>query len=104
VIYTVFASLVENLIWNHTRLDDHRFECRMSWKRVAFISITNLAGVILTLGLYHPFAKVRMLKYRVESMALIPAAGLDHFLADAQLDASATGEGMADLLGFDISL
>jgi uncharacterized membrane protein YjgN (DUF898 family) len=104
VIYTVFASLVENLIWNHTRLDDHRFECRMSWKRVAFISITNLAGVILTLGLYHPFAKVRMLKYRVESMALIPAAGLDHFLADAQLDAGATGEGMADLLGFDISL
>jgi len=100
----VFTAMIENLVWNHTRLDAHRFVCRLAWTRMAWIGITNLFGIIVTLGMFIPFAKVRMLKYRVESMALLPDGDLDSFLADAQASASATGEGMADLLDFDLSL
>jgi uncharacterized membrane protein YjgN (DUF898 family) len=103
-LYPVFTAMIENLVWNHTRLDEHRFICDMSAKRVAWISFTNLLGIVFTLGLFIPFAKIRMIRYRIESMAIIPEGSLDAFLSDAQASASATGEGMADLLDFDLSL
>lgn len=100
----IFLTLIQNLIWNNTKLGEHQFHSNMKWTRVAFIALTNLLGIFLTLGLFIPFAQVRMIKYRMESMSLAPASSLDHFLADEQAEASATGEGMADLLDFDLSL
>lgn len=104
LLIPIFLTLIQNLIWNNTRLGEHRFECRMKAGRMAFIAITNLIGIFVTLGLYIPFAQVRSMKYRIESMSLIPASPLDDFIAATQLDASATGEGVSDLLDFDLSL
>ncbi|HYD97148.1 MAG TPA: YjgN family protein [Noviherbaspirillum sp.] len=100
----VFFTLLQNLIWNNTRLGEHRFESRLRAGRMIFIALTNLIGIVVTLGLFIPFAQVRTLKYRIESMSLIPSGSLDAFLADAQQQASATGEGAADLLDVDLSL
>jgi uncharacterized membrane protein YjgN (DUF898 family) len=100
----IFVALIQNLIWNSTALGTHRFESRMKAGRMVFIAVTNLVGVIVTLGLFIPFAQVRILKYRIESMSLLAAGNLDEFVADAQAQTSATGEGMADLLDFDLSL
>lgn len=100
----IFLVLIQNLIWNGTALGTHRFESRMKAGRMIFIAITNLIGIIVTLGLFIPFAQVRTLKYRIESMSLLAAGNLDEFVADTQAQASATGEGMADLLDFDLSL
>ncbi|WP_293776550.1 YjgN family protein [uncultured Oxalicibacterium sp.] len=104
LLFPIFVTLVQNLIWNNTRLGEHRFTCDMKWPRMVFITATNILGIICTLGLFIPFAKIRMLRYRVESMTLLPDGNLDAFVADAQAQASATGEGMADLLDFDLSL
>jgi uncharacterized membrane protein YjgN (DUF898 family) len=65
---------------------------------------TNIIGIVLTLGLFIPFAKIRSMKYRIESMTLIPISNLDDFVAAEQAGASATGEGAADMLDFDLSL
>jgi len=104
VLFPIFVTLLQNLIWNNTQLGAHRFTCEMKWPRMVFITLTNILGVICTLGLFMPFAVIRMLKYRVESMTLLPAGSLEEFVADTQAQASATGEGMADLLDFDLSL
>lgn len=66
--------------------------------------ITNLIAIVCTLGLFTPFAQIRSLKYRLESVSLLAAGSLDHFLADAEPQGSAAGEGMSDLLDFDLSL
>lgn len=104
LLFPVFLTLIQNLIWNHTRLGEHAFESRMKAGRMIFIALTNLIGIIVTLGLFIPFAQVRAMKYRIESMSLLPSGSLDDFIADTQENASATGEGMADLLDFDLSL
>lgn len=104
LVFPIFATLIQNLIWNHTQLGLHRFQSDMKWTRVAYIAITNIIGIICTLGLFMPFAQIRYMKYRVESMTLIADGSLDHFVAATQAEASATGEGMADLLDFDLSL
>lgn len=104
ILIPIFATLIQNLIWNHTQLGPHRFTSEMKWTRMAFIAVTNIIGIICTFGLFLPFATIRAMKYRVESMTLLPDGSLDHFIAAEQEQVSATGEGMADLLDFDLSL
>lgn len=103
-LFPIFLALVQNLIWNNTTIGTHRFESHMKPGKMVFIAFTNLIGIVGTVGLFIPFAHVRALKYRIESMSLICGDSLDEFVAGAQPDASATGEGMADLLDFDLSL
>jgi uncharacterized membrane protein YjgN (DUF898 family) len=104
LLFPIFNTMIQNLIWNHTQLGPHRFSCEMKWPRVVFIALTNILGVVCTLGLFTPFAQIRMLRYRISSMTLLPESALDEFVAATQADASATGEGVADLLDFDLSL
>ncbi len=104
LFFPIFLTMIQNLIWNNTGLAGHRFKSEMKWTRMTFIAVTNIIGIILTCGLFMPFAQIRSMKYRIESMALMPDDSLDNFIADAQANASATGEGVADLLDFDMSL
>jgi len=103
-VFPIFATMIQNLIWNNTRLGSHLFTCDMKWTRVAFIAVTNIIGIVCTLGLFLPFAQIRTMKYRIESMTMIVDGSLDTFVAAAQAEATATGEGVADLLDFDLSL
>lgn len=100
----LFLTLMQNLIWNNTRLGEHRFTSNMHWGRMMFIAVTNVIGIAVTLGLYTPFAQMRYMRYRIESLTLHPAGSLDEFVAGSESSVSATGEGMSDLLDFDISL
>ncbi|WP_083664404.1 YjgN family protein [Herminiimonas arsenitoxidans] len=104
VLSPIFSALIQNLIWNNTQLSQHRFQSDMKWGRMAFIVITNIIGIICTLGLFLPFAQIRAMKYRVESMSLIPDGSLENFIAATKEQVSATGEGLTDLLDFDLSL
>jgi uncharacterized membrane protein YjgN (DUF898 family) len=104
LMYPVFNAMLQNLVWSHTSIGPHRFESRAAPGRVAFIALTNLLAIVCTLGLYMPFATIRMTKYRLESVALLVDGSLDDFVADAQAQAGATGEGVADLLDVDLSL
>jgi uncharacterized membrane protein YjgN (DUF898 family) len=100
----MFLAMLQNLVWNHTQLGAHRFQSGMHWGRLAFIYATNTIGIICTLGFYTPFAKVRAMKYRLESISLQVSGGLDEVIAQSAQDVNATGEGMADFLGVDISM
>jgi uncharacterized membrane protein YjgN (DUF898 family) len=103
-VFPLLMTLTQNLIWNNTRLGEYQFGSDLKWRRTAFIVFTNIIGIVLTLGLYSPFAKIRMLKNRIEAISLTQDGGLEDFVAGEQQNASAVGEGVADLLDFDISL
>ena len=103
-ILPLFLTMIQNLIWNHTRLQQHQFQSQLTWGRTTFIMLTNLLGIVVTLGLFTPFAHVRWLKYRLEATALLAHGNLDEFVAATGQQVSATGEGMVDLLDFDLSM
>jgi uncharacterized membrane protein YjgN (DUF898 family) len=99
-----FHALINNLIWNNTRIGEHRLECRMSPFRLAWITIGNLVLLIVTIGLFTPWASVRLAKYRLESVRLLPVSDLQEFV-DAEPEAlGAVGEEAATAFDFDISL
>lgn len=100
----VFATLLQNLIWNHTQLGGHAFRSTMRGKEVIWIYLTNALGIICTLGLFIPFATVRLMKYRLESTSLMVNGSLDDIVAGERMHVSALGDGAADLADFDLAL
>lgn len=97
-------SRLQNLVWNNTCLGPHRFSSTVTARMLFFIMVTNLIGIVLTLGLYRPFAVVRMLKYRLESVALIAQGNLDDFAATQSAGVGALGEEAAEMFDIDIAL
>lgn len=104
VVGPLFQSRIGNLVWNSTTLGEHRFESRLRFWPLLGIGLSNFVLVLLTLGLYMPWAAMRVARYRAECMSLLPASPLDQFLADAAVDATATGEETAEMFDFDIGL
>ena len=95
---------VQNLVWNHTRIGDYRFVSRVSAWRLFGIMLTNLLGIVLTLGLYRPFAVVRLLRYRLQTVTLLGPGDLDQFVAGQAVTGGAIGEETAEVFDIDIAL
>jgi uncharacterized membrane protein YjgN (DUF898 family) len=103
-IQPFLSARLQNLVWNHMRLDEHRFESTVSARRLYAIMLTNLIGVVCTLGLFMPFAAIRLARYRLESVTMLCAGSLDDFVSGQTRDVAATGEEAADLFDVDIAL
>lgn len=98
-------SRVQNTVWNNTEIGQHRFESSARARGLLWIHASNLMLITATLGLYKPFAAVRLIKYRVQSLTLIPDAPLEDFIADRSEDrVGATGQEAGDLFDIDIAL
>ncbi len=98
-------SRIQNLVWKHTELAGHRFTSRVTARRLLWIHSTNLLLVALTLGLYKPFAQIRVMKYRVESLTLVPDGSLEDFMCNHAGDnASALAQETGDLFDIEIAL
>jgi uncharacterized membrane protein YjgN (DUF898 family) len=104
LIGPLFHALLTNLIWSNTRLADHRLECRLSPWMLMWIGLSNFVLVVLTLGLYIPWASVRFAKYQVESMRLLPVSDLQEFEDAEPEKVAAIGEEAVSAFDFDIAL
>ncbi|MDR1063209.1 MAG: DUF898 domain-containing protein [Azoarcus sp.] len=98
-----FAALLTNLVWNNTCLGRHSFKSDQTFWGVFRIVVGNLLLMLITLGLYWPWAKVKIARYRIEHAALLAVGSLDDFVAGATREKSAIGEEVADIFDFDIA-
>ena len=98
------AARLQNVIWNNTTLGPIGFESHVRARGMFWIMASNFVLIILTLGLFKPFADIRLARYRMENMALQANADLDEFVAGVQVNASAAGEEMAEMFDIDIAL
>jgi uncharacterized membrane protein YjgN (DUF898 family) len=99
-----FRALIANLIWSNTRVGEHRIECNMSPLGLIWVTLSNFVLVALTLGLFIPWASVRMTKFQVEAVRLLPAGDLQEFVDAEPDDVGAVGMEAASAFDFDISL
>ncbi|RJF97948.1 YjgN family protein [Noviherbaspirillum saxi] len=98
-------SRIQNMVWNHTEIGQHRFESKAGARKLLWIHATNLLLITFTLGLYKPFATIRLVRYRVESLSLVPGGPLEDFMADRMDDrVGAAGQEAGDLFDIDIAL
>jgi uncharacterized membrane protein YjgN (DUF898 family) len=112
VIYLfLFASIlfiqarVTNLVWNNIRLGELAFASSVRTRDLLGLYITNILGIVFTLGLFIPWAVVRMARYRLEHLAVVSASvELQKFVGEAGENIHAAGAEVSDLFDFDIGL
>jgi len=104
IAYPYVAARLQNLLWNSTSLGAHGFSSYVKGREMVGIMLGNVLLIVLTLGLYKPFADIRLARYRIQHIELLANGSIDEFVAGLQSQASAAGDEMADMFDFDIAL
>lgn len=102
IVGSYLKTALANLLWNNATLDTFRFESRLRWGKMLWIQLSNLVAIVFTLGLFIPWAKVRMAHYRADSLTMVGDKGLDSFVADRLAEGSAMGEEVSEVFDLDI--
>lgn len=103
-LFAFFSVKTTNLLYNSSRLGRHRMEATLEIKDYLLLVLTNSLATAFTLGLFHPWAKVRIYQYKIRHLTLVPGASLDEFVAAEQKQVSAIGEEAGDFFDIDIGL
>jgi uncharacterized membrane protein YjgN (DUF898 family) len=99
------ATRVQNLVWSRTSSECLRFEGVMDGWALASLTARNWILIVLTLGLYRPFAVMATVRLRLESVRITSSSDPADWVAPRQAAASdATGEVAGDFFGVDMGL
>ncbi|MFO1327228.1 MAG: YjgN family protein [Rubrivivax sp.] len=99
------VARLQNLFWSSTASARVRFDSRLRARRLIGVTARNWALMIVTLGLYYPFAAVAQARVRLEAVAIHTRVDIDALVArSGGATRDAAGDAAADLLGFDIGL
>jgi uncharacterized membrane protein YjgN (DUF898 family) len=103
-VAVVVQTTLTNHIWQNAKLGSLQFDMQMSPLRVLWIQLSNAVCIIATAGLFIPWAKVRIVRYRLACFSLLAAESLDNFLASERELITATGEEFGEVLDLDLGL
>ncbi len=104
VLFGYFNAAMGNLYFNSTTISEHQFTSALEGKKLVWIYFSNTIAIVFTLGLFIPWAQVRMTRYRAECLQLKVKGSLDRFVAAEQKSVSALGEQMGEVFDFDVSV
>jgi uncharacterized membrane protein YjgN (DUF898 family) len=108
ILFGVWAVLSRNYCWNNVVLNpgpnEVRFESRLRIGHYLWIFISNIVLIIVTFGLFVPWASVRMFRYRTSCLSLHGATSLDELVAEISAEPNAVGDAASDLFDFDFGL
>jgi uncharacterized membrane protein YjgN (DUF898 family) len=105
VVRPYLAARLQNLFWNGTRSQNLRMLSRLRARSLIALSLKNWLFVLLTLGLYLPFAAVATARLKLQAMSLLSKVDPDELQAGAAGGKeAAAGDAAGDLLGVDIGL
>lgn len=102
-LFGYFMAGVANLFLTAVHLESHDFESRLQPLQMTWIYLSNSFLVVITLGLFTPWAKVRMARYRAACTAMMVQGDLNHFVAAEQNRTSALGQELGDAFDVDFA-
>ena len=101
----LLTAWIQNTVWSSTRLQGVGFSSDVRAGRLIGITLTNLVMIVFSLGLLIPFALMRAMKYKIESIQVLDAEALGRFVSEGQdPGVGATGEGAVDVMDLDFGL
>ena len=100
-----FTSRMQNLLWNRTKAGQLRFESGLRYWSLVGLTMKNWLLVVLTLGLYWPFAAVATARLRLESVTVYTRLDPDELVnRERARNGDAAGDAAGDLIGIDVGL
>lgn len=125
VVGPYFAARMQNLIWNHTSLGDgpkdelavinpayyasnagstYQFVSTVRARGFFWLYLTNLVGIVLTFGLFKPFADIRLARYKISNLQVNATGNPADLVRAEQGEVHAFGEETAEIFDLDIAL
>lgn len=96
---------LQNLIWSNTSSPRIRIHSQLRFVDYFKINALNWLLILVTLGFYWPFAKVRAARARLEAITLEVPDDVDAWVAQAQSrKGGVLGDAAGDFFGFDMGL
>ncbi|SFU51866.1 Uncharacterized membrane protein YjgN, DUF898 family [Polaromonas sp. YR568] len=93
----------QDLVWTRTGNVSLRFISRLSFRSLLWVTLKNWFLIVLTLGLYWPFAAVALARVRLQAVTVKTRVSPDTLIAMAGVvEGDAAGEAGGDLFGLDI--
>lgn len=103
VVLPYFTVRMQNLVWTKTGNRYLRFRSELRFGRYLGLQIKNYLLVLLTLGLYWPWAAVANRRMRLEAITLVSRVDLDDLVMAIRPKAGDAAADMGDeLMGIDV--
>lgn len=101
--YTV--ARLQNLVWTKTGNSELRFVSTLRVRSLLWLTIKNWFLILITLGLYWPFAAVALARLRLEAVSIKSRVDPDLLMAQVQpQEGDAAGDAAGDFFGLDVGL
>lgn len=104
LILPLIQACLHKVVWDNLTIGESEFVLNeFSIFRFAFIQFTNFLLIGLTLGLFTPWAAVRLHRYKTETLSLLSYENFDEIITPQMIEESALGEEIADVFDIDVS-
>jgi uncharacterized membrane protein YjgN (DUF898 family) len=104
VISGLVQARTANLLYNGTDIGPVGFASCQRALDLIWIHLSNLVMIAFTVGLFIPWAKVRLARYRAGRLTVTGPQELGSFVAGQHQASTATGSEIADLLDLNFGL
>jgi uncharacterized membrane protein YjgN (DUF898 family) len=104
VVYAFIQARTTNLLWNGAHGPGIRFSSTLAAATLARLYIGNVIAIAATAGLLIPWAIVRTLRYRLDSMAMHVRDEAPHEANPALERVGATGQELGDIFNLDLGI
>ena len=104
VAYAYTQARTSNLFWANTRGEGVRFESTLRAAQMIRLYFGNILAVALSAGLLIPWAVVRTLRYRLDSLTMIVDKNIVHAANPALAPVGAAGQELGDMFNLDLGL
>ncbi len=90
--------------WSSSRLGNHAFRLRLSFPVMLWLYASNAVAIVATLGLFTPFARIRVLRYVVDEFRFLESPFEGAVEAGEAQRIGATGAEAAGEFGLEIGI
>lgn len=100
-----FGARFQNLLWNGTRSTRIAFVSSLRFRDLFRVTLLNWLLIVVTLGLYWPFARVRAARLKLEAVAVKTQGDVNEWVSRArQSGRGVLGDAAGDFFGIDMGL
>lgn len=104
-IISMYAAGTTNRLYNGLLIPAwYTFRSDVTTTGLFKVYLINTLLILITLGMYIPFAKIRLINYRVEHLKFVSTQSLDKFVFDSDEEVSAMGQEMGEIFDLGLSL
>ncbi|MGB0998041.1 MAG: YjgN family protein [Pseudomonadales bacterium] len=103
LIYAGYQATYFSAVFNNVELQGNRLQTDVTVKGLFMVVMPNTVFTLLTLGLYYPWAAVRVARYMQDHL-WVEAVDLDSFVAQEREHENALGDEIGEAFDFGIGI